>query len=151
MNVSNDGKNFNLASKPLNLFLTFGRTQFGWQIVDSIVAISSFPDWPEFLACVMGERKSNQKAAAWIGGTISINRNVSCGWKPKAVIAAQLVDPIIPLEPVPDDQAAITFLKFTDKRNGTEKIEKFIIKRMKRMQFVPFNVQQLLVKLCWIW
>lgn len=48
---------------------------------------------------------------------MSSNRNASRGSKPNAVKAAQLVDPIMPLEPVPDDQAAITFLKFTHERN----------------------------------
>lgn len=61
MNVTNDGKHFNFALKPLDLISIFGETQFGWQIADSIVEISTFPDWPVLF---VGERRSNQKAAA---------------------------------------------------------------------------------------
>lgn len=57
-----------------------------------------------------GRRSKNQKVAAWIAGTTSMHRNTFGGEIPIDISPAQLSEPTIPAEPVPDDHAVNTFL-----------------------------------------
>lgn len=119
------GTNFNFALTPLIFSSLIGwLTLRGVQLIDSIVAILITPP---SVACSLGERNKNQNVAAWITGTISISRSVSRGVTPSAIRPAQLIEPIIPAEPVPLDHAVmhflndqeIIFIRFRNEENHT--------------------------------
>lgn len=104
MKVASFGTNFNLAFKLFNLFSRSGKTQSGVQLFASKSPFDVLITW------FVGYRNKNQNVAAWIAGTINIICSVSRGEIPSAIKPAQLIEPIIPADPVPDDHAAITFL-----------------------------------------
>lgn len=112
--VANFGMNFNFAFKPLNLTSSVGDVTAAQSVellFDSMTAISIFRMVLLFV-CFCGVLSSSQNASAWIAGTISIIRNVTWGVIPRAMSPAQLKDPIIPAEPVPEAQAVIVFLEY---------------------------------------
>lgn len=129
--VNNFGMNFNFAFRPLN-FICAGGGNSGKQLLlfDSITAISIFR-MVLLIIFVWGERNRIQNAAAWITGTISMKRSVSWGETPSAIRPAQLTEPIIPADPVPDAHAVITFLK----RESMESIKFFQTNRIKSCRF----------------
>lgn len=115
MKPANFGTNFNLAFKPLNLTSSDGSTQSEPQSFDSIVTISTGPTLV-LSFCFRGERSKNQNVSACIAGITSIRRSTSRGDIPSAIRPAQLNEPTIPADPVPDDQAVITFLMYRYER-----------------------------------
>lgn len=105
------GTNFNLVFTSFNWTSNGGIRQSGVQSLDSMVAMVVTDLVPNSATFFGGVRNKNQNVAAWMAGTTSIQRSTFGGDIPNDIRPAQLSEPIIPAEPVPDDHAVITFLE----------------------------------------
>lgn len=114
INDDNCGRNFNFALKPLNFSsCTAGCVSHSVEhSFDSIAEISVILLLLLLCVCCCGALSNSQNVAACITGIISMIRNVSEGESPSAMRPAQLNEPIIPADPVPDAHAVNTFLEY---------------------------------------